>query len=236
MKVEGGKETWSGPLAGPLRRALKPGRQRFLVSPSASLPGKVPMSKTLASYWRFLLAGLSKQHQTGAVVPSQRFLVSQMLAPIPAAYRGQIVELGAGTGALTRRLARRCPRARILACEINPVLAADLATNLADAGLAKRVQVVSDPAEILLARLARDEERLPDFILSGIPLANLGREPVLALLAAIRKALAPGGLYIQFQHSLIDRKKIKTNFDRLRTVPAFLNFPPAFVYYAQKLR
>ncbi len=236
MKVEGGKETWNGAFDGPVPAAFKTGRQKFIPGPPAIGPGKVAMSKTLASYWRFLVAGLSHQHQTGAVLPSQRFLVSQMLAPIPANYRGQVIELGAGTGALTRRLLRRCPRARILACEINPVLAADLASNLAASGLDKRVQVVSDPAETLLARIAADEDRLPDFVLSGIPLGNLDKERVLTLLAAIRRALAPGGLYIQFQHSLIDRKKIKHTFDRLRTVPAFLNVPPAFVYYAQKLK
>jgi phospholipid N-methyltransferase len=41
-------------------------------------------------------------------------------------------------------------------------------------------------------------------------------------------------MYIQFQHSLLDRKKIRTSFSNLRTVPAFLNFPPAVVYYAHR--
>jgi phospholipid N-methyltransferase len=190
------------------------------------------MTKMLASYWRFLLAGLFKQAQTGAVVPSQRFLIRKMIAPIPPDYRGQILELGAGTGALTRRLALRCPEARILACEINPLLAQDLEASLAAAGLDGRVQVVSDAAEHLLAGMARKGTSRPDFILSGIPLGNLDREAVLVLVGGIRRALAPGGLYIQFQHSLIDRKKIKNTFSRLRTVPVFLNFPPAVIYYA----
>jgi phospholipid N-methyltransferase len=65
-------------------------------------------------------------------------------------------------------------------------------------------------------------------------LANLPRPQVLGLVKAISQALAPGGMYIQFQYSLIDRKKIKTNFAKLTTVPVLLNFPPAVVYYAQK--
>jgi phospholipid N-methyltransferase len=191
------------------------------------------MSKTLATYWRFLLAGLLKQAQTGAIVPSQRFLVNQMLVPIPANFRGRIFELGAGTGALTFRLADKCPKASILACEINPVLAHDLEYRLAAVGLGRRVRVYSGPAEQLLAEHASKGEP-PQFILSGIPLGNLDREKVLALINCVREALAPGGIYIQFQHSLIDRKKIKTQFSRLRTVPVFLNFPPAVVYYALK--
>ena len=192
------------------------------------------MSKTLGTYWRFLVAGLVHQTQTGAVVPSQRFLINQMISPVPARYRGRIIELGAGTGALTRRLAARCPRAHIIACEINPRIAQDLQAGLAAAGLGRKVEVVRDSAEQLLEGLTRSGADAPDFILSGIPLGNLGRETVVSLLSAIHAALAPGGMFIQFQHSLIDRKKIKARFARLRTVPAFLNFPPAFVYYAQK--
>jgi phosphatidylethanolamine/phosphatidyl-N-methylethanolamine N-methyltransferase len=193
------------------------------------------MSKiTLASYWRFLLAGLMNQGQTGAVVPSQRFLISQMLAPVPEDYRGRIFELGAGTGALTLKLAAKCPQARILACEINPVLAQDIRRTLSASPLGDRVEVVSLPAERLLADHSRIGMEKPDFIISGIPLGNLGRDRVLTLIERIRGALSNGGMYIQFQHSLIDRKKIKAKFARLRTVPVVLNFPPAVVYYAQK--
>ena len=86
---------------------------------------KTMMSNTAATYLRFFWAGLVKHGQTGGIVPSQRFLIAKMIAPVPETYRGQIIELGAGTGALTMRLAARCPEARILACEINPALARD---------------------------------------------------------------------------------------------------------------
>jgi phosphatidylethanolamine/phosphatidyl-N-methylethanolamine N-methyltransferase len=174
------------------------------------------------------------QAQTGAVVPSQRFLISRMISPVPPDYRGQILELGPGTGALTLRLAARCPQARILACEINPVLARDFRTRLEAAELSHQVEVVSDSAEHLLSQMRRNGAPRLDFIISGIPLAHLSREQVLALVGSIHRGLAPGGMYIQFQHSLIDHKKIKNTFSRLRTVPVFLNFPPAVVYCAQK--
>ena len=154
--------------------------------------------------------------------------------PIPASYDGEIIELGAGTGALTLGLATKCPNARITACEINPMLAQVTRTNLDMAGLSDRVQVLSSPAEHLLESRAEDPARRVNFVLSGIPLCNLNREHVQRLLAAVSGALKPGGWYIQFQHSLIDRKKIRDSFWRLRTVPVILNLPPAFVYFAQK--
>ncbi len=234
MKAEFSKNPWPPVFDEPVTAVYRHGGHRPDPLSATSGPGRPTLSKTLGMYWRFLLAGLLHRTQTGSVVPSQRFLIGQMLVPIPPTYRGRIVELGAGTGALTRRLAARCPRATILACEINPELARDLAYNLAAASLTRRVQVISDSAEHLLARLDRARGESPDFILSGIPLGNLDRHRVLDLVGAIHHALAPGGMYIQFQYSLLDRKKIKSLFTNLRTVPAFLNIPPAFVYYAQK--
>jgi phosphatidylethanolamine/phosphatidyl-N-methylethanolamine N-methyltransferase len=233
MKNSDRKEPWKGTypkvMAVPRRHSL------FLEDdPVVDFNEQVPLSKTLASYWRFLVAGVANALQTGALVPSQRFLISRMITPVPADYEGQILELGAGTGALTVRLAARCPKARVLACEINPVLARDLEDRMQANGLNERVQVISDSAEYLLSRFRGKGSYHPDFIISGIPLGNLERKTVLSLIRSIHSALAPGGLYIQFQHSTFDRRKIKQNFSRLRTVPVFLNFPPAVIYYALK--
>ena len=192
------------------------------------------MTSSFMSYLNFFRAGLLKHGQTGGLVPSQRFLIAKMIAPVPKAYRGQIVELGAGSGALTLRLAARCPEARILACEINPALARDSKDNLTRAGHNDRVEVVSASAEHLLSDMGRGGMAKPDFVISGIPLGNLGGEKTRALLDAIRQTLGEGGMYIQFQHSLLDRKKIRARFPNTRTVPVFLNFPPAVVYYAQR--
>lgn len=192
------------------------------------------MTTTLTNYLNFLWAGLLKHGQTGGIVPSQRFLIAKMIAPVPETYRGQIVELGAGTGALTLRLAARCPEARILACEINPALARDCRDNLMRAGHNGRVEVHSDSAEHLLSEMGRRGMEKPDFVISGIPLGNLGGAKAGGLLDAIRQALGEGGMYIQFQHSLLDRKKIRVRFPNTRTVPVFLNFPPAVAYYAQR--
>ena len=192
------------------------------------------MNNAVASYLQFMGAALAKLRQTGAIVPSQRFLVGKMIAPIPETYSGRIIELGAGNGALTVRLARRCPAAHILACEINPVLARKTRDNLDQAGINGQVQVVSDSAEHVLSEMRRRGMERADYVLSGIPLGNLPGERVSALVDAICGALASGGMYVQFQYSLIDRKRIRSHFKHLRTVPVLLNIPPAVVYYAQK--
>jgi phospholipid N-methyltransferase len=190
------------------------------------------MYNSVATYLHFFWAGLVNHGQTGAIVPSQRFLIAKMIAPVPQTYRGRVIELGAGNGSLTLRLAARCPEARILACEINPKLARGHGCNLAAAGFNDRVETFTGSAADLLSEMS--PQLKADFVISGIPLANLGREKALALIDAIRRVLGTGGMYIQFQHSLLDRRKIRSRFPDLRTVPVLLNFPPAVVYYAQK--
>ena len=233
---------WASPKAKTRNAVLKAvdgteyrGMERtiYMHRPSSPLQ-PFSMSRALAGYIHFFWAGLAKQSQTGALFPSQRFLTERMIAPIPPGYSGQILELGAGTGALTVRLARRCPEARILACEINPTLAADTRYSLRQAGLASRVRLVSDSAEHLLAQMARNGSEKPNFILSGIPLGNFCPERTTAMLEAIAGAIRKGGMYIQFQYSLLDRRRIKATFSNLRTVPVFLNLPPAVIYYARK--
>ena len=192
------------------------------------------MNGSSYGWWHFLWAGLARSMQTGSVVPSQRFLIDKMIAPVPSTYTGQIIELGPGPGNLTLRLAQRCPAARILACEINPTLAEVCRRNIESAGLSSRAVVVPDAAESVLADLHRRGGTRPDFVISGIPLANLERPRTLALLAAVRNVLAEGGFYIQFQYSLVDRKNIRSTFSGLRTIPVWLNFPPAVIYYARR--
>jgi phospholipid N-methyltransferase len=193
------------------------------------------MSTFLTTTLHFLWAGLVKHGQTGGIVPSQRFLIAKMIAPIPKGYDGRLVELGAGNGALTLRLATRCPKARILACEINPVFVSDHRRKLKATGLDGRVELFAGSAEQLLSELGGSAADKPDFIISGIPLGNLGKAKAFALIGSIRRALRTGGMYIQFQHSLLDRKKIRSLFPSVRTVPALLNFPPAVVYYSRMI-
>jgi phospholipid N-methyltransferase len=157
-----------------------------------------------------------------------------MIAPVPESYDGSIVELGAGNGCLTVRLARKCPKATIFACEINPLLAEHTSKNLANAGINGQVKVFATAAQDLLSEMAHQKRQQPGYIISGLPLGNFGKERVLELVRSIEQVLNPSGTFVQVQHLLLDRKYIQRTFPKLQTVPVLLNFPPAFIYYAKK--
>lgn len=194
------------------------------------------MAKSIisAGYLQFLWAGLMKHAQTGSIFPSQRFLIDAMLAPVRSDFAGRIVELGTGTAPLTVRLVAKCPKARLVGCEINPVLAERARQNLARAGINGNVKVHAMSAQELLAQLRSGKDPLPQYVISGLPLGNLARGVVLDLLHAIKAVLAPKGMFIQVQHFLVDRRKVRAIFSEVRTVPVLRNLPPAFVYYATK--
>jgi phospholipid N-methyltransferase len=157
-----------------------------------------------------------------------------MIAPVAPDFAGTVLELGAGIGSLTVRLAARCPHAKILACEINPILAQDARSNLARAGTNGQVQIVATSAQQLIAHLGSRPGPRPTYVISGLPLGNLGRKTVIALIDAIRELLPAQGMFIQAQHFLVDRKRIQAAFPNLRTAWIMLNVLPVFIYFAEK--
>jgi phosphatidylethanolamine/phosphatidyl-N-methylethanolamine N-methyltransferase len=192
------------------------------------------VSQPLRGISRFVWAALVRQRQTGGIVPSQRFLINKMIEPVPTSYRGVLLELGTGIGALTLKLAARCPEARIVAWEINPDLARQARLNLDAAGVGDRVELINGSAEDLISDMKQRGIAPADFVISGVPLANLGKAKSEGLIAAAYEALGSGGMYVQFQHSTHHQEAIKARFKELRTVTVLLNIPPAVVYYASK--
>ena len=94
--------------------------------------------------------------------------------------------------------------------------------------------MIAGSAEDLLRETRRRGIEGVDYVISGVPLANLGRTRALALIAVVSEALTEDGVYIQFQHSTQHLSCIKARFRNVRTVPVLLNVPPAVVYYARK--
>ncbi len=170
-----------------------------------------------------LLAHLIKAPAlTGAVAPSSQFLAKAMADAAQGA--AHIVELGAGTGAVTRVLARQCPGVKLTVVELQPALAAKLS------GAFPRTLVHARPAAEVLDQLSY--EGLPVAIVSSLPFRSM---PTLAraetrnsILQFLRRH--PGSWLVQFTY------QPRAPFDgehgfawrRRRTVVA--NIPPAGVW------
>ena len=172
----------------------------------------------------FLRSFVAHPRMVGAVLPTSRRAVRDMLdlAPIPSA--AQLVELGAGTGVYTAELLdRMAPDASLLAFEIDARMAAQLARQIPD----RRLRVVNDSAEALEAQLGG---RRADAIVSGLPFTSLPLAARNAILDAAQRALAPDGTLLVLQYSPLIQGELQRRFGSVRRRISPLNVPPAFLY------
>jgi phospholipid N-methyltransferase len=182
------------------------------------------MNQHIADRVRFLRAFAANPRQVGAILPTSRYAVRDMLdlGDVPGA--GLVVELGAGTGVQTGEiLARMGPDARLVALEIDPALAELLEERFDD----PRLQVVCGSAEHLEKHL--DGERA-DVLVCALPFTSL--EPGLRrrILDSLPLALAPGGTALVIQYSPLIQSELRRLFPTVRRRISLWNVPPAFLF------
>lgn len=182
------------------------------------------MNQHLEDRLRFLRAFVANPRQVGAILPTSRYAVHDMLdlADVPAA--GLVVELGAGTGVQTEEiLARLGPDARLIAVEIDQRLADILEQRFDD----PRLTVVRDSAEHVVAHL---DGELADVIVCALPFTSL--EPPLRqrILDELPRALGPAGVALVIQYSPLIQPELRRRFAAVRRRISPLNVPPAFLF------
>ena len=182
------------------------------------------MRRDLTDRLLFLRAFVTHPRLVGAVLPTSRRAVRDMLdlADVPGA--GLVVELGAGTGVYTGEvLARLRPGARLLALEIDPRLAGLLGERFDD----PRLQVVCDSAENLDVHLGG---KRADVVVSALPYTSL--EPGLRrrILDRLPVSVAPGGTVLVIQYSPLLLRELRRLFPSVRQRITPWNVPPAFLF------
>lgn len=172
----------------------------------------------------FLRSFLAHPRQVGAILPTSRRAVRDMLDMATFTGVECVVELGAGTGVYTREVLARLPKdARFLAFEIDSNLAATLRTQFQD----PRLQVVQDSAENVRAYLNGTRA---DVIVSGLPFTSLPVPMREAILQQARDALAPTGVMLVLQYSPLIQRELRRRFGFVRRRVSLLNVPPAFLF------
>jgi phosphatidylethanolamine/phosphatidyl-N-methylethanolamine N-methyltransferase len=174
---------------------------------------------------------LDNPRRTGSVIQSSPFLVGQMVKPVDFRKAKIIVEFGAGTGVVTKKILKNMSEEAILLCfEVNKDLCKELKEKVQDS----RLKIVPDGAEKLGRYLKRYNIKKVDCVISGLPLVVLPKEIGEKVLIQIHDYLKEGGQYVQFQYSLTSRKKFKKMFSAMEVRFTLLNIPPAFVYVCTK--
>ncbi|MBN1092717.1 methyltransferase domain-containing protein [Blastococcus sp. TML/M2B] len=183
------------------------------------------MRQHLLDPLRFFAAFVANPRQVGAVLPTSRSAVRDMLdlADVPAA--DLVVELGAGTGVQTGEiLARLRPDARLVAVEIDQKLATALAKRYAGDD---RLQVLADSAENVAAHL---DGRRADVLVSALPFTSLDGELRRRILDELPRLLGPRGVMVVIQYSPLMLGEFRRRFRSVRWRITPWNVPPAFLF------
>jgi phospholipid N-methyltransferase len=174
----------------------------------------------------FGLSMLRNPRTVGAVWPTSRRAVDDLLDMGALGSAEVAVEFGAGTGVYTAGILRRLPPgSRLLAYEVDGSLAAAVARRLSD----RRLEVVNASAE----RVGEHLEALgrkADVVVSSLPFSTLPESLRHDLLDAAREALAPGGVFLVLQYSRTVLPELERRFPKIRHRFSPLNVPPAFLF------
>jgi phospholipid N-methyltransferase len=174
----------------------------------------------------------------GAFCPSSAALCRAMTTHVGLETARVVLELGSGTGAITRVILNRASKAEsIVAVELDEKLCEELRAKF------PTVTILNENAIRLRDVLAEKGLRQPECIISGLPWANFSPKLQNAILENVYESLAPGGIFATFAYftgffvptGWSFRKKIKQMFSSVETSSWILkNIPPAFVYYCKK--
>lgn len=185
----------------------------------------MPLNDTLD----FLRAWLRDPRGIGAVTPSGAALARLMTSHV-SQLDGPVIELGPGTGALTRALlARGVPPHRLALIEADPHFAEALSRRYPQAKILRM-----DAAHLGHTDSLFGNERACA-VVSGLPLLSMPASQVAAIVQGVfEQQLRAGGMFYQFTYgmrcplpaTLLQRLNLQSQ----RVGSALLNLPPAAVY------
>ncbi|WP_344927172.1 class I SAM-dependent methyltransferase [Saccharopolyspora gregorii] len=198
-------------------------------------------ASVFADYRKFAARAARKPGLVGAVAPSSPHLAREMASIVPrtASETGPVVvELGPGTGALSRAVRDRLPEGgRHLAIELDSGMVEHLRADL------PWLEVVQGDAAKLRTLLADHGVDRVDAVISGLPWSILPGELQRDILAEVGQVLVPGGAFTTFAyvHALgmsgarAFRNRLDLAFDEVLTSrTVWRNVPPARIYTCRR--
>lgn len=188
----------------------------------------------LAEHVQFLQAFIREPATVGALSPSSKALAKAMIHGCQLHKADTVVEMGPGTGSFTELIQERIHRkTTFLTLELDPIHARSLRRRF------PAVTVYNDSAERLPEYLALHGKQFADYIICGLPWANLPGPAQKRILDAVLSCLAPNGLFTTFAYlharwlpkARRFRQCLRQQFASVEVSSVvWANLPPAFVY------
>ena len=184
-----------------------------------------------------LFFGKFLKHGTkiASLAPSSPWLSRATVGNVDWANAGVIVELGAGTGPITRVIAERArPETRVVVLERDADFAAILRDRFAPY---PHFDVIEGDVRDLSAMLAERGIERVDHIISGLPVPSFPKDFQRDFFRAVKQVLAPEGGYNQITElALVYRGLYRQFFQEVKFVFEPRNLPPAGAYYCRGIK
>lgn len=167
-----------------------------------------------------------------SLAPSSRWLSRATVGNVNWSTLKTIVELGAGTGPITKVIAERIkPETKFITIERDPDFARLLRERFSDR---PNIEVIEGDIREL-AQMLRDRGiGQVEAIISGLPVPSFPKELQKDLFRVVREVLSPTGTYNQITElALVYKGLYKKYFDEVKFVFEPRNFPPAGAYYCK---
>jgi phospholipid N-methyltransferase len=186
----------------------------------------------------FLSAAIRRPHVVGAVLPSSPALAKRLAAVVPRQGAPVVVELGAGTGSVSRQIRDRLGgTGRHIAVELDGALVDFLRANEPGIDVAHGTALHLD--DLLDVRGVQ----AVDVVVGGLPWALIGPGGQRVIVGHVAEALGPHGVFTTFAylHALPlggarrFRRLLESTFDEvLPTRVVWRNVPPALTYVCRR--
>ncbi len=164
---------------------------------SASKNSKIQeIYNSLVNYRIFITSWAKNPRLVGSVLPSQPTLTNAMANLVDLSVEGSIIEIGAGTGVVTKPLLKRVGRDRLLVIERNEHLFNILRKTFPDAN------ILLEDAQHLPQIMARHGVVKINSIVSSLPFLTIPDDLGEMIFAEMVRAIGKNGKIIQFSFGL----------------------------------
>lgn len=189
------------------------------------------MNDSLLFFKKFFRHGT----KIASIAPSSKWLSRATVSNVDWANAGVVVELGAGTGPITRVIAERArPETRVVVLERDP----DFSGLLRDRfGHLPNFDVIEGDVRDLAGMLKDRGIGRVDHVVSGLPVPSFPKDLQRDLFRVVRDVLAPEGAYSQITElAFVYQGLYKRYFEHVKFVFEPRNFPPAGAYHCRGVK
>ncbi|MCK9543540.1 MAG: methyltransferase domain-containing protein [Novosphingobium sp.] len=182
--------------------------------------------------WAVFFEGFLKHPvMVGSIIPSSRFTIDKMLAPVNWDDCRLFVEYGPGVGTFCRPVLDRLRRdGTLIVIDTNPLFIDYLRTTITDS---RFTAVLGSAADVEAIVRAHGHDHA-DYVLSGLPFSTLPEGVGPEIAAATHRVLRPGGCFLVYQFSARARDFMARHFKRIDNGFEALNIPPCRLFWGWK--